>query len=330
MTNKSAVVYPVVLSFIVAFVPGIFSACTSDRSGLGQTLGDAKAPDGMVRTGGAAGGGALRTGGIVASGGSVNGGAPRTGGLANGGAPATGGVGTGGIRTTGGTATGGRIGTGGIASGGIVKTGGAGGLSTGGIHLDAGTEVSLPTPDTREAGATCAQLTTQTACDDRNDCHAVFVDQQTCGCATPGCCMRFSRCATGGQAKCTGEALCEMATPMCEGPYVLAYTGSCYEGCVRQTACAGNDGGGPAMDAPLPVDTAPDFPALWPCNPMACKSGELPVRISSLPINQCTCDPNPCGATFPSCLCAGDICTKYNATCAGYAPGSGYLLCTLR
>lgn len=91
------------------------------------------------------------------------------------------------------------------------------------------------------AGA-CSQLTTQTACDARSDCHSVFYDPGDCGCASPGCCARFSQCKEGAQAVCVspspGTGFCDMATPVCEGPYVLAYTTYCYEGCVLATECA--------------------------------------------------------------------------------------------
>jgi hypothetical protein len=89
------------------------------------------------------------------------------------------------------------------------------------------------------AGGTCAQETSVEACDARTDCHSVFVDPRTCGCAALGCCAHFERCAEGKIAKCTapGGLGCEIAEPYCEGPYVIAYTDICYEGCVRQTEC---------------------------------------------------------------------------------------------
>jgi hypothetical protein len=106
-----------------------------------------------------------------------------------------------------------------------------------------------------DAGAgTCSQVTTQAECDGRSDCHSVFVDPGTCGCAAAGCCARFNRCADGGKANCnlpTG-LICAIATPFCEAPYVHSYTTNCYEGCVRQNECAGADAGpdaGSAVDA---------------------------------------------------------------------------------
>jgi hypothetical protein len=53
-----------------------------------------------------------------------------------------------------------------------------------------------------------------------------------------GCCMKFSRCADGAANCKGGNIACTIATPHCEAPYVLSYTQSCYEGCVRATECA--------------------------------------------------------------------------------------------
>ena len=91
---------------------------------------------------------------------------------------------------------------------------------------------------------TCSQVTTQTACDLRSDCHSVFVDPGNCTCSAAGCCARFNTCANGGHAQCSGKPMCELATPHCEAPaYVVSYTGLCFEGCVHPSACAGVDGG---------------------------------------------------------------------------------------
>jgi hypothetical protein len=83
----------------------------------------------------------------------------------------------------------------------------------------------------------CSELATQAACDIRADCHPVFKSSLDCARATPGCCTTFSKCADGAKADCAGPALCEMAPPYCEGPYAIAYTNSCYEGCVVQSDC---------------------------------------------------------------------------------------------
>jgi len=88
---------------------------------------------------------------------------------------------------------------------------------------------------------TCAQLTAKDACAARSDCHSVYVDDGVCGCASVGCCARWSRCADGAAALCKSPSiLCDVVTPHCEGPYVVSYSGSCYEGCVLATDCAAN------------------------------------------------------------------------------------------
>ena len=85
----------------------------------------------------------------------------------------------------------------------------------------------------------CSQVTTLADCDARADCHSVFVDSQNCRCAALGCCAQFQRCVAGDKALCASPALtCKVAQPYCEGPYVLSYTASCYEGCVKSTDCA--------------------------------------------------------------------------------------------
>jgi hypothetical protein len=83
---------------------------------------------------------------------------------------------------------------------------------------------------------TCSGLTTEATCDARSDCHSVFYDPGTCGCAVSGCCAKFSRCADG-PANCKGAVACAIASPFCEAPYVISYTQNCYEGCVRATEC---------------------------------------------------------------------------------------------
>lgn len=69
------------------------------------------------------------------------------------------------------------------------------------------------------------------------------------------------------------------------------------------------------------------------CSPAPkCGINDLPVRLvsSALGIQECTCVPNPCGTTMPSCDCAGAVCTKLSSSsvCASYGPDSGYLVCS--
>ena len=86
--------------------------------------------------------------------------------------------------------------------------------------------------------APCSSVTTLSDCEARTDCHSVFMDPGTCGCGAPGCCAHFSSCADGDKANCKGPALCRAATPFCELPFVVSYTGTCYEGCVNMKDCA--------------------------------------------------------------------------------------------
>ena len=89
--------------------------------------------------------------------------------------------------------------------------------------------------------APCAAMTTKETCEARPDCHPVFVDDRLCGCAALGCCARFSRCAAGATAVCKAPPIvCDAVAPHCEGPYVVAYSDSCYEGCVQSSDCAVN------------------------------------------------------------------------------------------
>jgi len=98
-------------------------------------------------------------------------------------------------------------------------------------------------PATCPAPASCSTVTPQAACDARTDCHSVFGTCLTCDCAAPGCPMFFAMCADGAQASCNGPTgnravLCMALPPACEGPaFVVSYTATCYEGCVRPTEC---------------------------------------------------------------------------------------------
>jgi Kazal-type serine protease inhibitor domain. len=117
------------------------------------------------------------------------------------------------------------------------------------------TTIACPAPDAGTS-ASCSQVTTQTECDGRSDCHSVFLPGTTCGCATVGCCMLFDSCADGGRANCTGPVACMAPQPNCGPLYNLSYTDVCYEGCVRPIECAGVDGGqdvGPSGDAASPA-----------------------------------------------------------------------------
>jgi hypothetical protein len=88
------------------------------------------------------------------------------------------------------------------------------------------------------APASCASVADEATCDARSDCHSVFIDPGTCGCAAVGCCAHFVRCADGAKTSCTGTPVCQTMTPFCDAPaFVVSYTASCYEGCVRPSEC---------------------------------------------------------------------------------------------
>lgn len=132
--------------------------------------------------------------------------AASTGGLSNGiggGTPAL----SGGAKPTGGTAN----------AGGTANIGGTSQMGTG----------------------TCSAITSASECDARTDCHSVYQDPGTCGCAAVGCCAKFSRCVDGDRAHCETQAVaCRMAQPYCEDPaFVISYSGNCYEGCVKPADC---------------------------------------------------------------------------------------------
>lgn len=84
------------------------------------------------------------------------------------------------------------------------------------------------------------EVLSELECAEDPGCHRVFDggDPDGCLCNSPGCCHRFTRCAEGGRADCTGDDLaCRSPAPWCEGPYVISYEGYCYEGCVLAGDC---------------------------------------------------------------------------------------------
>jgi len=275
-------------------------------TGAGGTIGTggANASGGNAKTGGAGAGGATGTGGANTSGGIIGSGGSGAGGDTKsdaGCAPGwtmccgqclspqagicapcsgTGGTGqTGGSLDTGGGAGGGGGGASGAADAGVCPAGkiwcpgciaGTGSCFTGGCPgsacpLDAGTvDVAL---------GTCNTITTQAACDNRGDCHSVFADPGTCGCAGVNCCMHFNRCADGGQANCTGPVACLAPQPVCVPPYALSYTNVCFEGCILQTECAGTDA----------AVTTPACPQTVPANGSSCGSTSMSCFYDNCP-----------------------------------------------
>ena len=226
----------------------ILAACSSDESGSDISQGGSSAASGGSNPGGSS----------KSSGGQGLGGSS--------GAPAQGGVGQVAGANAGGqggktTAAGGALSTGG--AGGMHARGGAGGEFSGGAGGDGGDggaagAPSCPsgqifcagcTPGTgtcaavcpKRACSDCQSITTREACDASANCHSVFVDPNTCGCAAVGCCARFSRCADGKTALCASSPTlsCEQAVPYCESPaFVVAYRTDCYDGCVPPSECA--------------------------------------------------------------------------------------------
>jgi len=284
--------FPSALALMVAAVTLTVGACGSDTGGPGPgTGGSSGSHDGAsAGTGGGPGqvdgatsgaGGSVGTGGALATGGSLGaGGAVGTGGAkASGGILGAGGSGAGGdTQSDAGCAPGWTMCCGqclspqaGICApcsgtGGAKASGGAGAGGGG-----AGGSADVATTDA--ASGTCSTLTTQAACDDRSDCHSVFADPGTCGCAGVNCCMHFNHCADGGHANCSGPVACAVAQPSCTLPYTLSYANNCFEGCVLQTECAG-------VDAAV---TTPACPQTAPANGSSCGSTSMSCFYDNCP-----------------------------------------------
>jgi hypothetical protein len=142
-------------------------------------------------------------------------------------------------------------------------TGGCPGIAC--LEQDAGCTGSACSKDAGASdapSASCAQVTTQAACDSRSDCHSVFESPPT-----------FSRCADGGRANCTGPVACLASQPACVAPYALSYTNVCYEGCVLQSECAGADAG-------VAPPTCPSTP---PTNASSCGSTDMTCFYDNCP-----------------------------------------------
>lgn len=221
-------------AFALSLTIGLGIVGCDSRSG-----GDVSAGGGTRTSGGAVGGGLAGTGGAPPGAGGSGSDAASLGGSAGtavGGS--AGGAGGTGASGRGGTAAGGA----GAGGGGVRATGGnaVGGAGSGGATvLDAGCDGSgcgVDAGDNDLGVASCGQISTQSACDLRADCHSVF--------ASTGCeldaghtCERFQHCADGRKANCAGPALCDSVAPTCPPGDVVAYVGSCYEGCVHQNQC---------------------------------------------------------------------------------------------
>jgi len=98
-------------------------------------------------------------------------------------------------------------------------------------------------PGTDASADPCAAATTEAACNDMSDCHAVYTAEPrtpvgSCTCPDFGCCTRFSFCAFGSRAMCTSNVSCSSAPPYCEPGYSAANDFSCYLGCVKSSICS--------------------------------------------------------------------------------------------
>lgn len=292
---------PAILAILVGgFCATLPMGCHNDKVAIGQQNSGGQISDANPAAGGASGG-ASSAGGAVASGGVKTGGANGAGGV----------VGTGGVLSSGGILGSGGSGTGGdtksdagcasgwtmccgqclspqagicapcSATGGTGRAGGAPGTGGGAGAGGAGGAADDARTSDASSGP-CNTITTQAACDNRSDCHSVFADPGTCGCAGVNCCMHFNRCADGGQANCTGPAACLAPQPVCVAPYALSYTNVCFEGCVLQTDCAGTDA----------AVTTPACPQTAPTNGSSCGSNSLSCFYDNCPSTgrtQATC-----------------------------------------
>lgn len=243
---------------------------------------------------------------------------------------AGGATGTGGVVSAGGTQGGGGSGGGGAAGGSPTSgVGGAGGGGTNGggaggaTIADAGCTGAACSVDAGSADAAapaCSQLTTQSACDLRADCHAVFTSGSICSCDGGSCCMQFSRCADGNKADCAGPALCDAMTPRCPAPYAVGYAGSCYEGCVRQSACPS-----PTCPSVAPSDGTSCGPVDYKCFYESCATTGRTLATCSggaWKIETAACSTITCaggGITPTSLTCdAGKVCVVVTSTGGAY------------
>jgi hypothetical protein len=303
--------------------------CGVSKSGIGSGLDGSAGIGGTAQNhGGTVGGSATATGGttIAGTGGTTIAG---TGGTTIAGTGGTTIVGTGGMVRggAGGITT---VGTGGRSSGGTGgnRTGGSGGRFQGGAGGTAA--VGSGAPDAPPPK--CSEVITQAACDARSDCHSVFEDPGTCGCASPGCCAHFRSCADGTWAACLGPALCDMVEPFCELPYVIAYKNMCYEGCVQQTDCLVP----PCPYAP-PKDGTYCGTATFTCYYEDCAGAGRTVATCASQAWQAesaACDSFACqaeGANAEPLTCAaGEVCMltrntsfTWTAACVEHACGTG-------
>lgn len=224
------------------------AACTSKDSliddGGGSGMG-AQSAGGSSGNGGSAGaqaGAGAKAGSSASGGSSAGSSASGNGGSSQGGSGGSG-AGAGSSSGSGSGSGGAAAGTGGAAVGGGSGGDGSGGdgASSGAADGGTGGGSGAGTGGGGGASGACSEVTVLADCEARTDCHSVYQDPGTCGCASVGCCAKFSRCADGVTADCEGKALtCDALTPFCEAPaFVVSYSGFCYEGCVQPKDCDG-------------------------------------------------------------------------------------------
>jgi len=174
----------------------------------------------------------------------------------------------------------------------------------------------------------CSLVTTLAECELRADCHSSFVDTHDCNCPTLGCCARFRACVDGDQAMCDASPgiACAVTTPYCEGSYVVAYTKTCFEGCVQNKDCA------PSGSIPCGTTTCgPDQACVHPPKGGTCllpDAGQCPSGTSAMGNPPCCLAPDnpacvtidrPCSGATVSCSCFSvDPCDAHlTNACAG-------------
>jgi len=104
----------------------------------------------------------------------------------------------------------------------------------------------------------CSAAVDEADCNTFTGCHAVYQDPHDCRCDTLGCCAQYVSCEVGATVDCEGANVeCDSLTPYCENPaFVVSYTPTCYEGCVKPEVCA-----------TAPADVCP-------CDPDVCTDGQ--------------------------------------------------------
>jgi hypothetical protein len=333
-TNNNVWISPFSRSCIMIAVVGL-AACGSTspggRAGAGGGPGGGAGSGGVPASGGVPGSGGLPgSGGGVGSGGRAGAGGTTLPGGA-------GGSGSGGAagRDAGGTVGGGAGGTGvagaaagagGTAAGGsggrATGGNGAGGASQGGSGAGGATAIDAGTADGGPGDAAllaCSQLTNESSCNMRGDCHAVL-KQTGCELDAGHACVQFDHCADGGQTNCAGPASCTTVAPSCPANYAIGYAGGCYEGCVSQSKCPQ-----PTCPATAPTAAAACGPVDYTCYYESCTTTGRTLATCSAgawKLQTAACTDITCaggGVTPGSLTCpAGEVCVVQTSIGGAY------------